>query len=270
MTDILQDLSADNLIRAIEDNLANCIPLFSKIGEVKVNDPPGLKRVISDVPIPFFNSVVEAKLEPEQVHVAIQAVMADAKAHKVPVLWWVGPSSRPVDLPDQLTRSGFTLADDSPGMAVVLADLNEDLPTPKGLEIRPALDDNSWWAWCQAMSEGFGIPPDLEFFSTAWHDLLKVMDAEIASAYIAWLDGTPVATSLLLLGGGVAGIYGVATVPAARRKGIGAQITLHPLREARAKGYQAGVLEASEMGERVYRALGFQTYCRIRSYRYRP
>ena len=40
-------------------------------------------------------------------------------------------------------------------------------------------------------------------------------------------------------------------------------MTAYPLREARLRGYQAGVLEASEMGVGVYRSLGFQEYCKI-------
>lgn len=270
MNEILQDLSADALIKAIEDNLSMCIPLFGKVGQVRVNDPPGVERVVSDIPIPIFNSLVNAQLTPENVEAAIQAIIDDARLRKVPILWWVGPSTQPVNLPDKLMKSGFALADDSPGMAVVLDQLNEDLPVPAELEIREARDDVSWWAWCHTMSEGFEIPPQLVNFEKAWHDLLRVMDSGSSIPYVAWLDGQPVATSLLLLGWGVAGIYAVATVPGARRKGIGAQVTLHPLREARALGYRAGVLEASEMGESVYRSLGFKSYCHISSYRFRP
>jgi predicted acetyltransferase len=64
----------------------------------------------------------------------------------------------------------------------------------------------------------------------------------------------------------VAGIYCVATTPEARGKGIGAEMTLVPLLEARAMGYKIGILQSSKMGEGVYRRLGFGEYGRLASY----
>jgi GNAT superfamily N-acetyltransferase len=101
-----------------------------------------------------------------------------------------------------------------------------------------------------------------------WYNLLSHVDPAVTQAYTAWLDGVPVATSLLQLGGGVAGIYAVATAPEARRRGIGTQVTLYPLLQARVRGYKIGILQASEMGLPVYHSLGFQECCRITSYRW--
>jgi len=81
--------------------------------------------------------------------------------------------------------------------------------------------------------------------------------------YVGLVEGELVTSSTLVLGAGLTGLYNVATVPEARRQGIGSAITLAPLREARAPGYRIGTLNSSQMAVGLYRRLGFQEYCKI-------
>jgi len=55
----------------------------------------------------------------------------------------------------------------------------------------------------------------------------------------------------------VAGLYGVATVPQARRLGIGSAMTAWPVHEARAEGATLAVLQAAPDGAALYARLGF-------------
>ena len=186
------------------------------------------------------------------------------------MLWQIGPATQPADLGTYLKAHGFIHGGDSPGMAVNLSRLREDLSETSGLVIERVNEIEMLRRWCDVIASGFGMP---DFVVDAFFDFYGSigLDAELPlHHYIGWLNDEPVATSSLFLGAGVAGIYNVATIPAARRQGIGAIMTLIPLQEARAEGYKAGVLSSSEMGTGVYQSLGFQEYCKISQYLWSP
>jgi ribosomal protein S18 acetylase RimI-like enzyme len=82
--------------------------------------------------------------------------------------------------------------------------------------------------------------------------------------WVGSLDGRVVASSGMMLAGGVAGIYNVATAPDARRRGIGAALTAAAVAEGRERGYEVAVLGASELGYGVYARMGFREVCRDR------
>ncbi|TMD65267.1 MAG: hypothetical protein E6I91_10215 [Chloroflexi bacterium] len=49
-------------------------------------------------------------------------------AHRVPMVWLIGPSTHPTDLGSHLQEHGWMLEDTAPGMAVDLRSLDEHLP----------------------------------------------------------------------------------------------------------------------------------------------
>lgn len=267
---ILTDLSPERLAAAVEKSMIAWIPLFALLGgEYREDAPPGVKRSITPLMSSLWNSIAGARLEPEQAEPAIQTIMADARARGIPIAWWVGPLSQPADLGQRLEAHGFTKAG-TPGMAVDLECLNEDLPVPPGLTIECVQDEAGWRTWNDACSWVWSGKRSTDFENNPWYRMAKSAPAGLIYAYYGSLEGQLAAVSLLFLGAGVAGIYVVGTHPDARQKGIGARMTLEPLLLARRLGYRAGVLGASQMGFSVYRRIGFEEVCRIDCYEWRP
>jgi GNAT superfamily N-acetyltransferase len=266
MSEILQDLSAPALVTAIEENWFEVFRLFRHWPQAEVHDDPDMLWTITDIPYPLCNSVLRAQLEPDNVDAAIEAATARCRSRDVPLLWLIGPATRPANLGQYLEAHGVTYARESIGMAADFLELNEDLPAPPSLTIEQVSDVEILKQWCHTLVVGF---EGLGFMEDAWLELWSTVGLGTQSPmyhYLGRLNGKPVATSSLFLGAGVAGIYDVVTLPEARRQGIGAAITLGPLREARALGYRVGILQASEMGFSVYHRIGFREYCRIGNY----
>lgn len=78
-----------------------------------------------------------------------------------------------------------------------------------------------------------------------------------ARIYVAFVAGEAVACAEAFLGDGVLGVFGVATIPEARRRGIASAVTAFVV-EDHAGRFDLATLDASELGHGVYRRLGFR------------
>lgn len=191
----------------------------------------------------------------------ITETLALFKSKRVTRLWWFADPSAEADLINRLVANGLTFGDGLPGMATDLLELPNQLPQVTGLEIVPVTTKEMLKHWVRIMRIGYGLSDTIE---SSFFDLFASLEFDLHMRYyIAFVNGEPVAVSQLFLSAGVGGIYCVATVPNARKQGIGAAVTLAPLIDARQMGYRVGILQSSQMGYPVYRQLGFQEYCKM-------
>jgi hypothetical protein len=269
MMHIQHDTAPAALAHAIEENGAEFLLAMGRAGGGAEAQDNGLHWTIGGSPIDYHNAVVRADLAPEQADDAIEGVVEQLRAHAVPGTWHLGPSMRPADLGERLLAHGWTYGGDDIGMAVELNQLPADVATPEGFVIERVRDAAGLEQLRRTLAAGFGEGEREANWTAAMYACIGLGDDVPWRHYLGLLDGEPVATASLFLGAGVAGIYFVFTVERARRKGIGAAITLAPLLDARQLGYRIGVLGASSLGESVYRRLGFFEYCRIGIYEWR-
>jgi GNAT superfamily N-acetyltransferase len=112
------------------------------------------------------------------------------------------------------------------------------------------------WARYVSYLERFGVP----------EGLLAGVDPGAFRLLLARRDGELVATGLGFDRDGDRGIYNVSTVEHARRRGLGSAVTARLVDEAAARGSRTASLQATEMAERVYAALGFRDLGRFLEY----
>jgi ribosomal protein S18 acetylase RimI-like enzyme len=98
-------------------------------------------------------------------------------------------------------------------------------------------------------------PGERERAGLLFHDT-TILAPHIA-AFVAYIDGAPVSCAMTLVSHGVAGVFYVATVESARRRGFGDALTRTAARAGFDLGARAAWLGASEMGAGLYRRIGF-------------
>jgi ribosomal protein S18 acetylase RimI-like enzyme len=179
------------------------------------------------------------------------------------------PSFAPADLAARLERRGLHPERAWPAFALPLRDLPEPPPVP-GLEIRRVESDAD-------LDVYLGIVGQTLSSSDAFTGLLGDAGRRIGFAddapeehLIGLMEGSPVATASLLVAGGAAGLYNVATLEPARRRGIGAAMTVAAVRRGAARGLSIATLQASTMGRPIYERLGFRFVCDLVPYRSPP
>jgi GNAT superfamily N-acetyltransferase len=266
MNHILTDFSPQTLANAIE---ANQIGFYADLGRsslVELNDDPQVLWFLTGLPFARFNRVLRARFAGDDAGARVDAALAPFKERRVPMMWHTGPSTRPGDLGRHLIARGLVHAESEPGMAADLLALRHDPLIPPGLRVNQVTDARALEMWVAIFVRAYSLPDALREPTFEVETELSLAPDQPRRLYLGLLDGEPVASSMLFLGAGVAGVYGVGTVPEARRRGIGTAMTHVPLLHARALGYRIATLHASPMGLGSYRRLGFEGYCLLDRY----
>lgn len=94
----------------------------------------------------------------------------------------------------------------------------------------------------------------------------EVLIDENIVAYVIYEENKPISAVMTVFSEDTAGIYWVGTVEHARGKGLGSFATQIATNVGLDRGKNLVILQASELGERVYEKLGFRTITRYRTY----
>jgi ribosomal protein S18 acetylase RimI-like enzyme len=154
---------------------------------------------------------------------------------------------------NRLRAAGYREVERMPGM--LLRPIRNGSKPQSQLRVRPVETREDLAHFQETAFAGFGLP------AAAGSQFLteQLWARPNLRFYLGTIGGEPACTSALVTTESVAGIYWVATLEAFRRRGLGEAITWEAVRGGIDAGCDVASLQASVLGEPVYRRMGFET-----------
>ena len=246
------------LISSIEQNLNEFYLKCSRHSNFESMDTDKLKWVCAknaDWPSCIF----QANFDDSNIDFEIEQVKQLIQSNKAPDDWTVGPLTKPKNLGKSLLSHGFSDVFHQAGMALDLSKFKDLTSLNDALEVKKVENDDELSNWSKIVSVVFHIKVDYELL-----EFLKTQSD--ISFYLGIYNEKYVSALLLYLIPGVAGLHAVSTLPDYRNKNFALTMSNRALMDARDLGYKYGVLQASSMGQFVYKKLGFKKFCDIITY----
>jgi GNAT superfamily N-acetyltransferase len=251
-------IAPGELARRADENLFETFRVLARTaprGEIRESD--GLLLVATGAPVAMFNiAYVTHPLANPKSAVADAIEFFDARG-----LPFVLRVAEGVDSNTELaaTSAGLNFTDAIPGM--VLEDIG-----PRGTFLEhitiERVHGSNVAEHTHVVADSFGMPREIaDMFVSE-----KLGDEHDFELYVGYHHDRPVASSALATSHRVAGIYNVGTIPEYRNRGLGEAMTWHAIRQGALAGCLVASLQASQMGEPIYRRMGFRTTTHYRTF----
>ena len=249
-------LEADELLRLMDRNMVAVYAADARAtpgGEVVETDALVLYRTPHGT-VSTNMAIVTGPIDADTVHRLTDQVYG---RHDAAFAVWTREHADAA-LEPALHRRGYHQIHREPGMIFLPEDDTHAVPQTDAA-IVPVTDDAGRAEYGRLMARAFalyGAPEDsvVEHFAT-----LAAMCSPTTQAFLARRDGQAVAGATLYMAHGVGGIGWVGTSPDAFRRGYGQAVTRAVIAEGFRRGARFMNLQASPMGEPMYRRMGFRT-----------
>jgi GNAT superfamily N-acetyltransferase len=208
----------------------------------------------------WFDRVFDLHIPLESIDEIIMDLVKNIESGSIPKYITTGSTSMPANIDEYLLKNSFDMFYEQSGMAINLELITELSNSRHKLKVIE--DEADLCPWVDAVNEAFGKSHNPEFY-------LKLLGDDDITFYAGYIDDKIVATTMLFKSSQTAGIHSVGTLKEHRGKRLGTLLTKRAFYDARLKGCRFGVLQASEMGKRVYGKIGFTEYCKVKHWEYK-
>lgn len=220
-----------------------------------VETEDGTTRLIGPTPAAFDNGVFHSVLTPATADAAIERAVARFAALGHAFEWKVFAYDEPCDLPGRLARRGFVAEETETVMAFDLS--SADLPrVAPGMVIRRLFDPDALHDFRRLIEAVSG--EDRADFTAAIAGEMRAQPQTVA-IYVAYDGELPVSAARLIAAPGeaFASLWGGATLPSHRGRGIYRALVGERAREAKARGARYLTIDARETSRPIVARLGF-------------
>jgi len=207
--------------------------------------------VCPSVPIPLFNALVALEQRADDAVAELARAMDEVEKLDLPFGLLFRANAAPA-LEAEARRLGLSAAERIPAMVMAAGELGDR--GSAGLRIVRVRERADLDRALGVMAAGFGVPAALvqPIFNPAIAELPGMC------FYLALIDDDPVSTATSCIRNGGVGIFNVATPPHLRGRGYGAAVTARAAADGFATHAELAWLQASALGEPVYRRMGFR------------
>jgi GNAT superfamily N-acetyltransferase len=225
-------------------------------GQATVYQRPGLTYITVPPPSPRFGWVLYTRLDPDAADQAIDSTIDFFKQYQGEFEWKVYWHDTPSDLKERLLARGFVPEELESVVALDLETVPQTFWEPSSANVRRITDP-------RGLADITRI--ETEVWDEPFSGLEEMLGAEMQatpdqiSIYVADAGGEPASSAWIRYypGRQFAELYGGATVPGQRGKGLYTALVKARAREARQRGVRFLVVDTSPMSRPVLEKLGF-------------
>lgn len=175
-------------------------------------------------------------------------------------LWARGGVAEDRELLEAAESAGFKQVYEMPEMVLRGRPAGRSAEGVEVSRVAGPVEAADYWRIAQESYGSLGFPPEV----FAFYDREDGFLADNVAAFLASADGRTGGIAMTVVSRGIAGVYWVGTTEEARGRGLAWAATAVAVEAGLELGGEVGSLQASHMGEGLYRRMGFET---IHSYR---